>query len=373
MPLRCGSSRRSTSTAWTCATRSARIARQHAEPRPDLEHDVVRLELGQPPDHAEDVLVDEEVLAEALARSDAHSAEHPRSRCASICASSSAASTPRSSASASSVWHDVRRLVALAAHRLRREIRAVGLGEQPVGRDAASRVAQVVGVLVGDVAGERHVPAVLERRRRAAAATRSSGGSTGPSCASEACARVVVGRARVDDDRLAGLACELELRVEQLLLRRVRRVVAEVVEAGLADGDRARDARAARAARRAQVERRARGLVRVDAEARVDAVARLGARERAPRARRCVVATSIDAGRRRRSRARSSTSAASSPRCAWVSITPRRRRGSMRGKSGGAASIAVGRRRGGRTRPAPSARSCGWPSAARIFGAVSGR
>ncbi len=38
--------------------------REHPEPGADLEHDVVRLELGETTDHAEDVRVREEVLAE---------------------------------------------------------------------------------------------------------------------------------------------------------------------------------------------------------------------------------------------------------------------------------------------------------------------
>ena len=63
--------------------------------------------------------------------------------------------------------------------------------------------------------------------------------------------RVLVGGAGVDHDRLAELGGELELGVEEAPLRVVRRVVAEVVEAGLADGDGARGARAARGARRA--------------------------------------------------------------------------------------------------------------------------
>ena len=44
-------------------------------PRPgaDLEHDVAGLELGEAPDDAEDVLVDQEVLAERLLRDDVHS------------------------------------------------------------------------------------------------------------------------------------------------------------------------------------------------------------------------------------------------------------------------------------------------------------
>ena len=50
----------------------------------------------------------------------------------------------------------------------------------------------------------------------------------------EAC-RVLVGRARVDDDRLAQLLRQLELSRERAELRVARRVVAEVVEPDLAD------------------------------------------------------------------------------------------------------------------------------------------
>ena len=38
--------------------------RQHAEAGPDLEHDVRSVELRQPADHAQDVGIDEKVLAE---------------------------------------------------------------------------------------------------------------------------------------------------------------------------------------------------------------------------------------------------------------------------------------------------------------------
>ncbi len=48
---------------------------------------------------------------------------------------------------------------------------------------------------------------------------------------------VVVGGACVDDDRLADVERERELALEQRALRVVRGVVAEVVEARLADGD----------------------------------------------------------------------------------------------------------------------------------------
>ena len=49
------------------------VAREDAEAGADLEHDVVRAEVGETADHAEDVLVDEEVLAELLLRRDPHS------------------------------------------------------------------------------------------------------------------------------------------------------------------------------------------------------------------------------------------------------------------------------------------------------------
>ena len=49
------------------------VAREHAEAGADLEHDVVGGELREAADHAEHVLVDEEVLAELLLRAHGHS------------------------------------------------------------------------------------------------------------------------------------------------------------------------------------------------------------------------------------------------------------------------------------------------------------
>src|SRR5205814_6812531 len=67
------------------------VAREYAEAGADLEDDVVGLELGQAADHAEDVLVDEEVLAEALLRRDVHPGKAKHSVAVrSICRSSSA-------------------------------------------------------------------------------------------------------------------------------------------------------------------------------------------------------------------------------------------------------------------------------------------
>ena len=105
-----------------------------------------------------------------------------------------------------------------------------------------------------------------------------------PSVRSSARERVLVGVAGVDDDRLAELGGDLELRFEEALLVVVRGVLAEVVEARLADRDRARVAeQVAKLVEAVRV-----GLVRVvrvDAEDGVDAVVLLGERERLVRAR----------------------------------------------------------------------------------------
>ena len=95
---------------------------------------------------------------------------------------------------------------------------------------------------------------------------------------------VVVGVARVDHDRLAELGRDLELGFEEAALVVVRRVLAEVVEAGLADRDGARVREQV-----AQLVEPVRvglvGVVRVDAESGVDAVVLLGKRERLVAAR----------------------------------------------------------------------------------------
>ncbi len=79
------------------------VARQHAEPGPDLEDDIIRLEGCESPDDLEDVLVDEEVLAEAFLRNDAHRSS-AADALASICAPSCSALSPLASARAARVW-----------------------------------------------------------------------------------------------------------------------------------------------------------------------------------------------------------------------------------------------------------------------------
>ena len=90
---------------------------------------------------------------------------------------------------------------------------------------------------------------------------------------------VVVGGARVDDERLAGLARELDLGEERALLVGARRAVAVVVEAGLPDRAAARVLRElGELGRRRVVE--ALGAVGVAAEGGVDLLEALGGGER---------------------------------------------------------------------------------------------
>ena len=73
------------------------IVGQNSEAGADLEHDVVLLELREAPDHPEDVLVDEEVLAEVAIRFDRelHGSEKAAAAFAAICAPSSSGSARR--------------------------------------------------------------------------------------------------------------------------------------------------------------------------------------------------------------------------------------------------------------------------------------
>ena len=75
---------------------------ENAQSAPDLDHHIVRRELGQALNHIEDVAVDEEVLTELA---DAPSAHHPNTLAAlrSTAPSSSAYDAPRSAATARAV------------------------------------------------------------------------------------------------------------------------------------------------------------------------------------------------------------------------------------------------------------------------------
>ena len=145
--------------------------------------------------------------------------------------------------------------------------------------------------------------------------------------AGEDVGRVGVRVARVDDDGLAELGRELELRLEEAALPVARRVVAEVVEAGLPDCDRSVVLEQARAARRRATPRRRRPDAGRCRARRTPP--RGGRRARAPLGTsRCPVPTvtirSTPAARARRISADGRSAHAS--RCAWVSITPAARR-----------------------------------------------
>ena len=118
------------------------------------------------PDHAQHVLVDEEVLAETLLGSRGHGNENAADALASSRASSTDCSSPRTAASVAAVCDDVRRLVRASADGLRREIRAVRLDEQTVQRHERCGIAKVGSVRESDVSGERDVVPALERRRQ---------------------------------------------------------------------------------------------------------------------------------------------------------------------------------------------------------------
>ena len=82
------------------------ISRQHAEPGADLEHHVAGVEVREPSDDAEDVLVDEEVLAEVAVgrdREPRHGSENASAAFASIRSARAAGSSPRASASLATV------------------------------------------------------------------------------------------------------------------------------------------------------------------------------------------------------------------------------------------------------------------------------
>ena len=160
-----------------------------------------------------------------------------------------------------------------------------------------------------------------------------------PSKPASAASRVGVGGARVDHGGLAGLGGEREEPLEEPSLRVVRRVVAEVVEAGLADCDRLR-----------MVEQPADlgdgvlvGLgrrMRVDAEDREDAVV---ARRRA-RARRGSPRPSCRPSRMRvtpAARARSTASSGSSSASRWACVSITQRAPALRPAGRAAATAAI--------------------------------
>src|ERR1019366_988951 len=134
---------------------------------------------------------------------------------------------------------DPRRLVALSAIRNWREIWRVGFHQQTVVGNESQQVV-VDPLLECDDAAERNVPSRFEGRvgegMRARKAVQDAADARSAGLAYHRCG-IVLGLARVHDDRASSLARERELRGEGAALERARRVVVVVVEPALANGD----------------------------------------------------------------------------------------------------------------------------------------
>jgi len=130
----------------------------------------------------------------------------------------------------------VGRLVSLATERLRGEIGAVRLREDPVGRNDRCRIPERRGLRVRHVPCEGHVVPALgsslqETRSRKAVQDDRAGERR------QHCGRVGVGVARVDHDRQPGCRGNLELSLEERTLHLAGSAVMKVVEADLANRD----------------------------------------------------------------------------------------------------------------------------------------
>ena len=106
---------------------------------------------------------------------------------------------------------DKRRLIALTAEGNRRQIRAIGLHQQAVARNAGGNVAQILGVLVGHHAGERDVQAHLQARlsRGRVACERvhhAENGSVPVEVVAQHAHNIGLGLAAMDDERQLPLA-----------------------------------------------------------------------------------------------------------------------------------------------------------------------
>ena len=105
-------------------------------------------------------------------------------------------------ASAATVWTTCAGSFALAADRLRREVGAVGLRQDPVGGHLGGRGPELCRLRIGDVAREREVPAAVEPRRQQPRLREAVHDDRAVVTAQDRL-RVRVRRARVDDDREA--------------------------------------------------------------------------------------------------------------------------------------------------------------------------
>ena len=226
--------------------------RENPEPAADLEHDVALVQCRESLDHVEDVAVDEEVLAQlALARrargyGRARLALRPRARAHHPNTAAALRSMSRSSSS-----YGTRRVIASARAVVTTLAGSLGLPRTGWGdRYGASvstssrcagiaqrRVAQVLGLGIGGVTGEREPPLIVRETFAIRCIEKQCRITRSPCVRVQQRQRVVLGSAGVDHQRLVGLARELDLGLERALLILARRVVAVVVQAGLADRD----------------------------------------------------------------------------------------------------------------------------------------
>ena len=109
--------------------------------------------------------------------------------------------------------NDVCGLIRPAAPRLRREVGAVGLGEQPLAWNGARGLTQLLGLREGDVAGEGEVIAALDCDRQELG-RREAVQDDGARKRLQRGGRLLGSRACVDDDRLAELCGQLQLALE---------------------------------------------------------------------------------------------------------------------------------------------------------------
>ncbi|RRR99121.1 hypothetical protein EIW28_10240 [Glycomyces terrestris] len=191
------------------------------------------------------------------------------------------------------------RVVPVPAHGDRGHERRVGLDQDQFGRRDRGGVAQVLGVLEGDVPGEAHeepAPCALLRERGVAGEAvqhHAVGGAVGVEDRQDVLVRVPV----VDDEGLAAALRDLDVGAEGALLRGPAGLVgAEVVEAGLAERGHARERGGRVDLGEGRVEvAQARGVVGVQGGGGQDA--RVGGRERGGPARGRGVGADLDDAR----------------------------------------------------------------------------
>ena len=134
---------------------------------------------------------------------------------------------------------DPGRLVSLATERHRREVRRVGLHQQPVARYQAQQIL-IIPFLERDDSAERHVPARIERKLGkgyGACVAMQDADYVRRSCFADETTGVLLSVTRVYDEWLAHLVRDLYLGGESRALRIAWGIVVVVVETALAHCD----------------------------------------------------------------------------------------------------------------------------------------